>query len=122
MDPIMPREVDDSVDRPRSNAEAVRAMLLGHSLTLLAGVLTNEATVHPGATGLVHSGDPTEVALLTAATDAGFVPDQVRDAFPAVTETPFEPELRYSASLRRVAGRSRHRRSLQRCARRRAAA
>ena len=74
------------------------------ALTLLTGVLTNEATVHSAADGPVHSGDPTEVALLTAAAAAGFVPDQVRDAFPVVTETPFEPELRYSAALRRVTG------------------
>ncbi|HEX6235270.1 MAG TPA: HAD-IC family P-type ATPase [Jiangellaceae bacterium] len=67
-------------------------------LTLLTGVLTNEATVH----GQEHHGDPTEVALLVAAARGGFVPDRVRDAFPVVTETPFEPELRFSASLRRV--------------------
>ncbi|MFW6090691.1 MAG: cation-translocating P-type ATPase [Actinomycetota bacterium] len=69
-------------------------------LTLLTGVLTNEARLY----GDDHHGDPTEVALLVAAADAGFVPDQVRDAFPVVSETPFEPELRFSASLRRVRG------------------
>lgn len=70
------------------------------ALTLLTGVLTNEARLY----GTDHRGDPTEVALLLAAADAGLVPDQARDAFPAVSETPFEPELRFSASLRRVQG------------------
>jgi calcium-translocating P-type ATPase len=76
------------------------------ALALLTGVLTNEATVHPAGSAsqpdaIDSSGDPTEVALLIAASRAGLVPDLVRDAFPAVTETPFEPELRFSASLRR---------------------
>jgi magnesium-transporting ATPase (P-type) len=80
------------------------------TLSLLAGVLTNEATVHPGADppgggrASDGSGDPTEIALLVAAAAAGFVPDLVRDAFPVVTETPFEPDLRFSASLRRAGG------------------
>jgi hypothetical protein len=44
------------------------------ALALLAGVLTNEATV----------------ALLLAPVATGFVPDLVRDARPVATETPFD--------------------------------
>jgi Ca2+-transporting ATPase len=72
------------------------------ALGLLIGVLTNEASVHHGAEGLEHHGDPTEVALLVAGEEAGFVPELVRDQFRVVTETPFEPALQFSASLRRV--------------------
>jgi Ca2+-transporting ATPase len=73
--------------------------------TLLAGVLTNEAEAFLTERGDVHaSGDPTEVALLVSAAAAGVVPDEVRDDFPLFAEIPFEPERRYSASVREVDG------------------
>ncbi|QSB16055.1 HAD-IC family P-type ATPase [Natronosporangium hydrolyticum] len=67
---------------------------------LLAGVLTNEAEIYETDRGGHSSGDPTEVALLTAAAAAGIIPDEVRDAYPLFAEIPFEPERRYSASIR----------------------
>lgn len=72
--------------------------------TLLAGVLTNEASAFLVDDGLETTGDPTEVALLVAAIDAGIEPEEVREAFEPYLEIPFEPELRYSASVRRHHG------------------
>jgi calcium-translocating P-type ATPase len=67
---------------------------------LLAGVLTNEAEVYRTDGGIRTTGDPTEVALLMAASRAGLIPDELRDAYPVFAEIPFEPERRYSASVR----------------------
>ncbi|WP_304451113.1 HAD-IC family P-type ATPase [Nocardiopsis sp. YSL2] len=67
-------------------------------LALVTGVLTNEAAVEPGGDGGV--GDPTEIALLRAASRAGLEPEPLRDAFGLVADVPFEPAQQYSASLR----------------------
>lgn len=70
-------------------------------LTLQAGVLTNEAEVCAGADGQTKiSGDPTEAALLSASAALGSDPDVLRALHPVVSEQPFEPDLRYSASVR----------------------
>jgi calcium-translocating P-type ATPase len=69
-------------------------------LTLLAGVLANEAEVYRTADGLQFTGDPTEAALLVPAIGSGIEPDEVREALPSFAEVPFEPERRYSASVR----------------------
>jgi magnesium-transporting ATPase (P-type) len=68
--------------------------------TLLAGVLTNEADLHWTGDDLTTTGDPTEVALLLAALTAGLEPGDVRTAYPAFADIPFEPTQRYSASIR----------------------
>ncbi len=69
-------------------------------LTLLTGVLTNEADVHTRAGETVVSGDPTEVALLFSAMAGGIDPRATRVANPTFAEIPFEPERQYSASVR----------------------
>ncbi len=69
---------------------------------LRAGSLTNEAEAYATDDGLHTSGDPTDVALLTAAMAAGLVPDELREDHPVLAEVPFEPERRYSATVRRV--------------------
>lgn len=75
-------------------------------LTLLAGVLTNEAEAYLTPSGGIHStGDPTEVALLTAAMAAGIIPEEARAGTPTFAEIPFEPHRRYSASVREAEGR-----------------
>jgi magnesium-transporting ATPase (P-type) len=74
-------------------------------LTLLAGVLTNEATVAATDMGFEVQGDPTEAALLIAAERLGLVPEEVRDACPIFAEIPFEPDRQYSASVRERDGR-----------------
>jgi Ca2+-transporting ATPase len=73
------------------------------ALSLLIGVLTNEAVARTDGAGRAeYRGDPTEVALLAAATEVGLVPGLVRDTFPLVTDMPFEPEQQFSASVRRT--------------------
>lgn len=69
-------------------------------LTLLSGVLTNEADVHRRDGELVTAGDPTEVALLLAAMTAGIEPGAARAAYPMFSDVPFEPARQYSASVR----------------------
>jgi calcium-translocating P-type ATPase len=72
--------------------------------TMLAGVLTNEAEAYRTEHGVETMGDPTETALLVAAMAVGLLPDEVRDAYPVVAEIPFEPERRYSATVRERRG------------------
>lgn len=67
---------------------------------LLGGVLTNEADAYLTAEGIRSTGDPTEVALLVAAMQAGIIPNEVREGYPPYAEVPFEPQRRYSASVR----------------------
>ena len=69
-------------------------------LTLLAGVLTNEAQLVASADGATSTGDPTEVALLVAAATAGLDVGELRRRHTVVHEIPFEADLRYSASTR----------------------
>ncbi|HUF92661.1 MAG TPA: HAD-IC family P-type ATPase [Candidatus Limnocylindria bacterium] len=69
-------------------------------LTLLAGVLTNEAGLVPTGEGFDTQGDPTEAALLVAAARLGVDPAAARARYDVHAEIPFEPERQYSASLR----------------------
>jgi len=69
-------------------------------LILLTGALTNEAQIHQTDQGVDVTGDPTEAALLFAATAAGIDPSDARQEHPLVAEIPFEPERRYSATVR----------------------
>ncbi len=68
--------------------------------TLLCGVLASEAQLYLEGGEIHTEGDPTEAALLVAAAGLGIEPEQVRDRYDSVVEIPFEPELRYSASVR----------------------
>ena len=69
-------------------------------LTLLAGVMANEADLHWSDGELATTGDPTEVALLLSALTAGLEAGDVRRAYPGFAEIPFEPVQQYSASIR----------------------
>jgi magnesium-transporting ATPase (P-type) len=69
-------------------------------LTLLTGVLTNEATLYRTDQGIETQGDPTEAALLVAAVNLGIEPEIVRAEYAIHEELPFEPERQYSASIR----------------------
>ncbi|HVQ76987.1 MAG TPA: HAD-IC family P-type ATPase, partial [Candidatus Binatia bacterium] len=69
-------------------------------LTLLAGVLTNEADIARTDEGYETHGDPTEAALLVAAARLGLEPAEVRARYPIYAEIPFEPQRQYSASIR----------------------
>ncbi|MGE0134839.1 MAG: cation-translocating P-type ATPase [Dehalococcoidia bacterium] len=69
-------------------------------LTLLAGALANEADAFRTESGIESQGDPTEVALLASAMAWGIEPSEARERYAPVDERPFEPEQRYSATLR----------------------
>lgn len=66
---------------------------------LRAAVLCNEADLHQRDGGWVWRGDPTDVALLSAAHKAGWRREATLDAFPQVHEIPFEPEQRFAATF-----------------------
>lgn len=86
-------------------------MLLGehHSLfmTVLTGIMTNEAAIAPGDEEGEYEtqGDPTEAALLVAAARLDCDPDDARADHPGVAEIPFESERQYSAAVRMRDGR-----------------
>jgi magnesium-transporting ATPase (P-type) len=73
--------------------------------TVLAGVLTNEATVTRGDGGFESRGDPTEAALLIVAHHLGIDPEAARDAYADEGDIPFESARQFSASFRRLGGR-----------------
>jgi len=75
------------------------------SLTLLAGVLANEARISSGAEGYSATGDPTEVALLVAAERLGLETDDARAHYRLQAEIPFESERQFSGAICRVNGR-----------------
>ncbi len=68
--------------------------------TLLCGVLANEAQLYLEGDEVQTEGDPTESALLVAAAGLGIEPEDARNRHELVAEIPFEPESRYSASIR----------------------
>lgn len=74
------------------------------AMVLLTGTLANEAQIEVGDDGPRMSGDPTESALFLSAITAGIDPAQERRDRLSVAEIPFEPEQRYSASLREKDG------------------
>ena len=74
-------------------------------LTLLTGVLTNEAQIYLTEDGYESQGDPTEAALLIAAAGMGIEPEEARSEYGEYAEIPFESERQYSASIREHAGR-----------------
>lgn len=69
-------------------------------MTLLAGVLANEAAMIRTGDGFDGRGDPTEVALLVAAERLGMSVDETRRTYPSAKELPFEPERQFSATVR----------------------
>ncbi|MDW8236017.1 MAG: HAD-IC family P-type ATPase [Bacteroidia bacterium] len=70
------------------------------TLALEIGVLANEAELAEEQAPVGEAGDPIDIALLWAAVEAGYAPKAIRAAQPEVLRIPFEPERRYSASLR----------------------
>lgn len=90
-------EVTDGLDGHSAASDAVRH-------TLRAGALTNEAQVVHEPDGPVHTGDPTEVALLLAADVAGIDVDELRSRHAVVADIPFESERRWSGTVREVDG------------------
>lgn len=70
---------------------------------LRAAVLCNEANLHRAGDRWSWHGDPTDVALLSAAHKAGWEAERVRDEFPLADQIPFEPERRYAATFHQQA-------------------
>lgn len=68
-------------------------------LTLVAGALCNEASVVSRNAEYDVYGDPTEVALLIAATKAGLDLEELGSGMPRVAEIPFEAEARFAATV-----------------------
>lgn len=68
-------------------------------------VLCNEGSLKKSNGHWSWLGDPTDVALLTAAYKAGIEPEVERAAFPLKDLIPFEPERRFAASYHEINGR-----------------
>jgi Ca2+-transporting ATPase len=66
---------------------------------LRVGALVNDASATHGPQGLAFHGDPTEVALLAAAFDAGVDPTALGRGWPRRGEIPFDPALRLMATF-----------------------
>jgi Ca2+-transporting ATPase len=65
---------------------------------LMVGALVNDASVTRGADGLVFQGDPTEIALLAVALDAGLDITTLARRWPRRRELPFDPAVRLMAT------------------------
>ena len=65
---------------------------------LTVGALVNDASVTRGPDGLVFQGDPTEIALLAAALDAGLDPPSLARRCPRRREVPFDAAVRLMAT------------------------
>lgn len=68
-------------------------------------LLCNEGGLNLKEGEWVGSGDPTDVALLVLGEKLGLSSEQVREELPEVYRIPFEPELKYSASVHRQSSR-----------------
>ncbi|MCW5771549.1 MAG: HAD-IC family P-type ATPase [Rhodospirillaceae bacterium] len=71
---------------------------------LRAGALCNDAVLRESDGGWIVEGDPTEGALLAAAQRAGIDPLSEAARAPRLDVIPFEPELRFMATLHRAEG------------------
>ena len=84
----------------RSDGKAEALALAEHRplyLSLLAGALSNEATLQGNGDTLTSVGDPTEAALLVAAADLGIDVAEARIAYRSELDMPFESERQFSA-------------------------
>ena len=67
----------------------------------LAGILCNEADLHPIDTHWDWRGDAVDIALLSLGVKLGLRRGPVLDAHPQANEIPFEPEHRFAATFHR---------------------
>jgi len=74
-------------------------------LTLLAGVLNNQATLQQKGDDVISKGDPTEVALLVSGSKVGLWREELLADYPLVDEIPFDPNTRFSATIHKHSGR-----------------
>ncbi len=69
---------------------------------LWLGVLNNDAEVHPGVDSYRVIGDPTEAALIVAATKAGIIHEELDEAYPRENEVPFDSERKRMITIHNV--------------------
>ena len=74
-------------------------------LTLMAGLLPNEASLYQEEDVLVPGGDPTEVALLVSGAKARLNRDDLLERFPLTYDVPFDSDWMYAASVHSHSGR-----------------
>jgi P-type Ca2+ transporter type 2C len=70
--------------------------------TLWLGVLNNDSEVKAGADTYRVIGDPTEAALLVAATKAGVIHKELDEAYPRENEVPFDSERKRMITIHSV--------------------
>jgi P-type Ca2+ transporter type 2C len=70
--------------------------------TLWLGVLNNDAEVHAGADSYRVIGDPTEAALIVAATKADVIHEDLNEAYPRENEVPFDSERKRMITVHNV--------------------
>lgn len=71
--------------------------------TLWLGVLNNDAEVHHEKDNTYRIiGDPTEAALIVAATKAGIIHEELDDAYPRLNEVPFDSERKRMITIHNV--------------------
>ncbi len=76
-------------------------------LCLAAVLADNEGFIGHRENQWSHHGDSVDVALLIMAHKLGIVKEESLNSFPELAVIPFEPELRFAASLNRVEGAAR---------------
>lgn len=96
--PAMMRSDQSGHEAGPLSYQAIRAAQALHT-TLLAGLLCNDTRIEATPEGDKVAGDPTEAALLVAATKAGLVADDVQQQWPRQDALPFESEHQYMATL-----------------------
>jgi P-type Ca2+ transporter type 2C len=74
------------------------------TLLLATAALCNDASLRPAVDGLHLLGDPTEAALLVAATKAGLDPAELARAWPRRRVIPFDPTRRMMATFHLMPG------------------
>ena len=90
-------------DFPDTTADVDSHVSTDASLRMLleAAVLCNEATLVSSSLGIETTGDPTDIAILSAAATLGVHRAQVLSRWPQTNQIPFEPEHRYAATFHR---------------------
>ncbi len=94
---------DGHILSPRGTPTPAEETLL-ERLCLAAVLADNEGFIGHRDNQWSHHGDSADVALLVMAHKAGIIKEESLNAFPELAVIPFEPELRFSASLNRVNG------------------